>query len=149
MTQGRKASTKSTPEKEVRANAQRMFIEQLTCGETVTNAAKLARIDRKTAYNWRETDQVFADAWDGALEVGTEKLEKEATRRALESSDTLLIFLLKARRPNVYRDRISAELTGKDGKDLIGQSGVLVVPATMNIDDWEKLATNQTKVATK
>lgn len=149
MTNGRKACTKRTPEKDRKANAQGVFVEQLVKGETITAAAKAAGICRRTAYSWREWDKEFAEAWDDALEIGTEKLEAEATRRALEGSDTLLIFLLKARRPNVYRDRISAELTGKDGKDLIGQSGVLVVPATMNIDDWEKLATQQTKVATK
>lgn len=144
MTQGRKACTKSTPEKKVRANAQQVFIESLMKGETVTGAAKAAKIDRKTAYNWRESDETFAAAWDDALEAGTERLEQEATRRALESSDTLLIFLLKARRPKVYRDRVSAELTGAGGKDLNHRSGgVLVVPATMNIDDWEKLALQQ------
>jgi len=35
------------------------------------------------------------------------------------------------------------ELTGKDGKDLAGQSGVLVVPATMSLDDWQKAAAEQ------
>lgn len=33
-------------------------------------------------------------------------------------SDTLMIFLLKARRPEVYRERLSMEHTGKGGKDL-------------------------------
>lgn len=140
MTQGRKACTKYTPEKDVKANAQGVFIERLTKGETITAASKAAGICRKTAYNWRDSDEVFADAWDDAIEVGTEKLETEANRRALEGSDTLLIFLLKARRPKVYRERITAELTGKDGKDLVGHTGVLVVPATMSIEDWEKAA---------
>lgn len=140
MTQGRKACTKSTPEKDVKANAQRLFVEQLVKGQTITAASETAGICRRTAYNWRESDKEFAEAWDDAIETGTEKLETEATRRALEGSDTLLIFLLKARRPKIYRERITAELTGKDGKDLIGHTGVLVVPATMSIEDWEKAA---------
>ena len=43
------------------------------------------------------------------LEQTTEDLEAAAVRRATrryEPSDTLLIFLLKARRPDVYRDRV-------------------------------------------
>jgi hypothetical protein len=44
-------------------------------------------------------------------------------------SDTLMIFLLKARKPATYRERVSMEHTGKDGKDLpVAPAGVLVVP---------------------
>lgn len=118
MTRGRKACTKSTPEKEVKQNAMRTFVERLVKGETITAASKAAGVCRKTAYNWRESDKAFADAWDDAIEVGTEKLETEATRRALDGSDTLLIFLLKARRPKVYRERVSTEVTGPDGQPL-------------------------------
>lgn len=118
MTQGRKACTKRTPEKDIKANNQRVFVEQLVKGQTITAAAKAAGICRRTAYSWRESDKTFAEAWDDALEIGTEKLETEATRRALEGSDTLLIFLLKARRPKVYRERVSTEVTGPDGQPL-------------------------------
>lgn len=145
MTNGRKACTKRTPEKDRKTNAQLVFVEQLVKGETITAAAKAAGICRRTAYSWRDSDKTFAEAWDDALEIGTEKLETEATRRAMESSDTLLIFLLKARRPNVYRDRVSAELTGPNGAPLQAQSGVLVVPATLSIDEWEKVAQQQNK----
>lgn len=46
-------------------------------------------------------------------------------------SDTLAIFLLKARRPNTYRDRGSIELASPGGKPLapaVVAGGVLVVP---------------------
>lgn len=118
MTNGRKACTKRTPEKDIKANNQRVFVEQLVKGQTITAAAKASGICRRTAYSWRESDKTFAEAWDDALEIGTEKLETEATRRALEGSDTLLIFLLKARRPKVYRERVSTEVTGPDGQPL-------------------------------
>lgn len=125
MTRGRKACTKSTPEKEVKANAMRTFVERLVKGETITAASKAAGVCRKTAYNWRESDKAFADAWDDAIEVGTEKLETEATRRALDGSDTLLIFLLKARRPKVYRERVSTEVTGPDGQPLANVAPII------------------------
>jgi hypothetical protein len=47
-----------------------------------------------------------------ALDTGTDLLEDEVLRRALEYSDTLLIFLLKARRPAKYRERTIAEHGG-------------------------------------
>lgn len=49
-------------------------------------------------------------------------------------SDTLMIFMLKSRRPNTYRERGSIEHTGAGGKPLVpavAASGVLVVPGIM------------------
>jgi hypothetical protein len=45
-------------------------------------------------------------------------------------SDTLMIFMLKSRRPNTYRERGSIEHTGAGGKPLapVVGGGVLVVP---------------------
>jgi hypothetical protein len=71
-------------------------------------------VPRSTLYLRRRPDESFADAMADALETGTDLLENEALRRAKEGvarfyegevcgyvrkySDTLLIFLLKARR---------------------------------------------------
>lgn len=177
---GRKASTKSTSEKEANDLAKAIFIAALAEAMTITIAAEVAGIDRKTAYNWREKDEEFAQAWDAALEAGTDRLEQEAIRRAshgLEEpvvyqgqltpiwerdehgevklfahdtgakdpngnaviehrprqlvingqpqwltlrkpSDTLMIFLLKARRPEQYRERFQTEHTGPNGQPL-------------------------------
>lgn len=192
---GRRASSKSTPEKEVNDLAKAIFLAQLADAGMVTESAQAAGVDRKTVYNWRKNDKEFAQAWDDALEAGTEILEREAARRAVDGveepviyqgqptplyernqdgslkyrtvmvddgqggkiqrqepvplldeqgnpkfltirkpSDTLMIFLLKARRPDKYRERFTAELTGKGGKDLPApgvQAGVLVVPGIM------------------
>lgn len=89
-----------------------------------------------TAYNWRSENPEFAQQWESAKEAGVDALEDEARRRAFEGtsepifhqgmecgtiqkySDTLTIFLLKGARPEKYRERVSTELTGKDGADL-------------------------------
>ncbi len=82
-------------------------------------------IGRQTAYEWREQDPVLAQAWDEALAEYVDGLEAEADRRAVEGvikplfyqgkrlkaevreySDTLLIFRLKALRPQQYRERV-------------------------------------------
>jgi hypothetical protein len=109
------------------------FLEALAKGSTVTIACRAAGMSRVAAYHWRKDDEDFAKAWDEAVEDGTDILEEEAKRRALvgakkavyqngkfvgyvqEPSDTLMIFLLKGRRPEKFKDRVHAEHTGKDG----------------------------------
>jgi hypothetical protein len=72
----------------------------------VSEAAAAAGIARSTAYRYRSSHPDFEEAWGGVEERVTEELEQEAVRRAKDGSDVLLIFLLKARRPNMYRERI-------------------------------------------
>ncbi len=98
------------------------FIEALRQTGVVTRAARAAGVGRTTAYDHYKTDPDFARAWDDALEDACDEMEAEARRRAVEGtekpvyykgevvgtireySDTLLIFLLKANRPEKYRD---------------------------------------------
>ena len=97
----------------------------------VARACKAVEISRQTAYRWREENPDFAEAWEKALEIGITALEDEAHRRAFEGveepiyhqgdrigsvrkySDTLSIFLLKAHRPDKYRDNYKIDFTGK------------------------------------
>ncbi|MCH7667529.1 MAG: hypothetical protein IH936_16585 [Acidobacteria bacterium] len=60
-------------------------------------------------YDHREKYPDFAQAWDDAIEDGIDTLEAIAYKRAMESSDTLMIFLLKAKR---YQPRVSIEHSG-------------------------------------
>lgn len=110
---------------------QNKFIQRLVQTGNVSAACKRARISRQHAYEVRGQDEVFKAAWDEALEIATEALEFEARRRAavgvLEPvfhqglqvgtirrySDTLLIFLLKAHKPNTYRDNVHHEHEGE------------------------------------
>ena len=100
---------------------------------TVGAACQAARYSRATVYRWRKEDEEFRRRWDEADEQYVELMEHEADRRAVkgtsrpvfykgekvgqvrEYSDTLLMFRLKAKRPGVYRENSSVELTGKDG----------------------------------
>jgi len=100
----------------VTAKRKKMFLEKLRKFETVTHAAEAAGVRRKTVYEWRKNDPEFARAIDEVFEDVTDELEKEAHRRAKDGSDTLLIFLLKARRPAMYRENtLKLEHTGKGG----------------------------------
>ena len=66
-------------------------------------------ISRQAAYHAYDADEEFKSEWDSALEQACDSLEKEARRRALGQSDTLLIFLLKAHRPGKFREVIRTE----------------------------------------
>jgi hypothetical protein len=99
--------SKVTPEKKAK------FLSVLAEGGSVTQAARAIGVARKNVYEWRNKDEQFKADWDDAVEQGTDCLEDEAVKRAKDHSDTLLIFLLKARRKERYAER--QEYTGKDG----------------------------------
>jgi hypothetical protein len=100
------------------------FLKQLAAGGSVTSAARAIETGRSTVYQWRDDDVNFAKAWDDAIESGTDVMEDEAVRRAVEGvdrpiyykgkvvgavkeySDELLIRMLKARRKEKYSDRL-------------------------------------------
>lgn len=110
------------------------FLDALRAAEgggTVHGACEAAGIGRTTAYQARNADPEFAAAWDEAYDAGTEVLEAEAYRRGVtgypgrpvtfrgevvaeitEYSDTLMLALLKARRPEKYRERQEVRHSG-------------------------------------
>lgn len=88
------------------------FLTTLRKSGNVSQSARSAKIARRTAYARREIDEEFKAAWDEAIEEATDDLEEEARKRAIKTSDTLLIFLLKANRPGKYRETIRQEHTG-------------------------------------
>lgn len=84
-------------------------------------ACHACKIHRATPYQHREVSPEFAEAWKQAEEDACDLLEAEARKRARSSSDTLLIFLLKAHRPEKYREvsKTILALEGKSTDDLI------------------------------
>jgi hypothetical protein len=99
------------------------FLDALAQGTSVSGAAMQARISRKSCYDWRRDDPVFAKDWDEAIEAGTDALEDEMIRRAKTGilraiyqggrrvgveriySDSMAMFLVQARRPEKYRPK--------------------------------------------
>jgi len=92
----------ATPEKEREWYG--VFLSTLRNTANVRAACEKAHITRRTAYRNRDENAAFRDAWDEAIEDACDSLEAVARVRAQRSSDTLLIFLLKAHRPGVYRE---------------------------------------------
>lgn len=96
-------------------HAKKAFIAAFAELGIVGHAAKAAGVHRVTVYDWLEHDEQFAIEYRHAELAATESLEREAVRRAIAGSDTMLIFLLKARKPAMYRERYEVHHTGELG----------------------------------
>jgi hypothetical protein len=87
------------------ARHKKVFLEHFrNCGN-ITAAAQATGCVRRAIYRWQEDDDAFVAEFRDAELQATDGLEAEAWRRAMGGSDLLLIFLLKARAPEKYRER--------------------------------------------
>lgn len=151
----RRAATNATPQRMREA-----FLKELRRRGNVSDAARAAGVDRSTPYRWREAEPEFAAAWDEAIESVMDAMEGEAYRRAVEGvdepvfgriakdtdgqigtirkySDTLMNTLLKAHRPEKYRDKAAggvllnvtpeqlAQMSDDDLNELARKRGML------------------------
>lgn len=118
------AGQNRTPKKRRPALWEKAFIAALADSGVVSSACAAAEVARSTVYEQRKNYEDFAAAWDNAIEIAADALEAEIRRRALEGvqepiyykgvlvdhvrkySDTLAMFILKATRPQKYRERV-------------------------------------------
>lgn len=125
---------------------QAKFIKELARSGNVTKAAQKAKITRQHVYDVRDGQPEFAAAWKEAVEVAVELMEYEARRRAVTGvlepvfyqgmkagqvrkySDTLLIFLMKAHKPEMYSDRHRHEHTGSGGGPIVITEVIVEMP---------------------
>ena len=103
-------SAVSTPTSLRRPDWTPRFIEVFAATGNVRLAASAAGVSRDAPYKKAQRDETFAAAWLQAREDAIDMLEAEARRRAMTSSDTLLMFLLKSERPDKYRERVDVRL---------------------------------------
>lgn len=85
---------------------------------SITRAAKDVGIDRDNHYLWLYEDPEYAEEFARSRLIAGEVIEEEAVLRATREenpSDTLLIFILKGLKPNVYREYFKHEMTGANG----------------------------------
>jgi hypothetical protein len=108
--------------------AKHAFLQDYVRWANCTSACVAAGVTRATYYRWTEHDSEFVAAVKLAGEAATERLEREAWRRAtegspytrtsywhgepvgtdskIEYSDQLLMLLLRARKPDLYREKV-------------------------------------------
>jgi len=107
---------------------QRAFLKAFAESGLVGLAAKAADIDRGLHARWLKSSAAYRVAFETAHERAIETMEEEARRRAVEGvqeavyyegkvcghrlrySDNLLMFLLKAARPEKYVERSLVEM---------------------------------------
>ena len=124
----------------VRTDQRARFIAHIAATANVTAACELIGVSRATVYEWRAKDAAFCALWEDAVEMATDALEAEARRRALDGvqepivvmgriakdddgntlyvrkySDTLMQLLLRAHRPEKFRERTETKHVGPDG----------------------------------
>lgn len=116
-----KNRAKLTPKKKASAGEWKtVLLRVLAKTANVRASCQAANVSRQVAYQHRTEDAVFREQWEMALEEALELLEEAARKRAMKSSDVLLIFLLKAHRPEKYREQRSVrpETVSKDSASI-------------------------------
>jgi hypothetical protein len=113
-------ATKATLSARARARKPRRdwrpaFLKGFAKAGTVTGGCEKAHVARTTAYRERQRDEKFALAWADVEAGVTLQLESRAVELALGGDVRLIEFLLKARKPDVYREHHQVELAGPDG----------------------------------
>lgn len=136
--EGADRSRKGSGSAKLSTAARNAFLGVLRRSGNATLAAQAAGVGRQHAYVWRDRHPDFAAEWDAAIDEAKDLMEAEAWRRAMqgvtrekphyylgeevgreiirEYSDTMLIFLLKAARPDKYRDRLRIDMNIMDSE---------------------------------
>lgn len=112
-------------------DAQRAFLAAYGEMGVILRACKVAEVGRQSHYDWMAASPEYERAFAAAQEDAADNLEAEVYRRAVkgvkkpvgwykgvaggkvrEYSDVLLMFRLKALRPEKYRERQEIAVTG-------------------------------------
>ena len=94
--------------------AQVRFLNAYSLGGSILRACEATGMSRSNPYRW-SVDPDFSEALAQAKEAGVQRLEDWALYRATDQenpSDRLVEFLLKAARPEVYRERVDHRIAG-------------------------------------
>ncbi len=123
------------------ARRKSLALDLLSQGHTLAHVREVLGINRVTVFRWRQVDPSFAQAYSDAMEAGTDVIEQEARRRAVEGydrpvfqggklvgfervySDQLAAMLLRGRRPEIYRETTSRNTSATSIKIHGGLSG--------------------------
>jgi hypothetical protein len=124
------------------------IIDKLAEGKFISDICMELSVPMTLVRQWLQKDELFATAYNDAVSIQTDLLEKEAIRRARDGyqepvvskgevvydadgeplmvtrySDSLMMGLLKGRRPDVYGDK--REIKGSVGINVDGAKAAL------------------------
>lgn len=115
---------------------QRFLASFIENGGDISSACQVAGVSIATILTWKVNNPEFQRAFNQAKDLSTVILESEAVKRAtvgeqvpvfhqgrvvgtkVEKSDTLLTFLLKARKPDEYGDKNKVIIQSDNSKDI-------------------------------
>lgn len=122
-------------------------------GKVAFSARKAGFADTSYLHKLKQQDEEFAAEWAAAIDAAMDRFEDEAIRRAVEGvdkavmykgevvhyekeySDQLLMFMLRAGRPDKFRDNVNVSGT------ISANIGVAILPMTApKLEDWERAA---------
>ena len=86
------------------ARWQQTFLRALRQLPSVRDACRAARVSRQTAYRHRKANPEFAELWADAIAHAVDDLESVAFALAKAGDSSLISFLLRCHRPEVYKD---------------------------------------------
>lgn len=119
MEQDKNEAGDSTPQpikakKALKEHLKEPFLVQYAKNYSISDSAKAVNLNRNTIKRWRDADPIFEEKFREIDLTVTDKLQQRAILRALTDADSssalLLIFLLKAKMPEVYREKITHEV---------------------------------------
>lgn len=109
-----------------------VFLNVLSRIGTVAGAARATGVSVPSVNAARRRDPEFNLQVEEARQLAVDYLEQVAWDRATRHSDQLLMFLLKAHRPDVYNRATRSELSGPDGGPIPVKAYVGFDPAVWN-----------------
>lgn len=101
-----------SPKKDTRKER---LIEAFASGATWFEATRSAGVSERTVRRWCEADPEFAELVAEARCQADDQVEYQTYKNCLDpdpANNTLRIFWLKSRRPEVYRDTAQPETAG-------------------------------------
>ena len=113
-----------------RATAQKAFLDEFAHTGIVGDGCKAAQVSRQTVLDWRSSNETFATLYLEAEAFAADAIEREVFRRGVAGydeplvwqgmltgdsirrySDSLLALLIKAHRPDKFRERYDVRST--------------------------------------
>jgi hypothetical protein len=94
------------------------FLAVLASTGNVAFACKKVKVKRDTVYKHKRNDPAFAQEWKDSLSEAIDVVEGSLIHRATIDDTTAAIFLLKAHKPELYRERFTAEIAGIGGAPI-------------------------------
>jgi hypothetical protein len=88
------------------------FLKALSRNPNVALACRAAGINRTTAYRHREDIEAFALKWQEVLDASVDRVEAKAFELAYDGNERLIEFILKAYRPERFRERTELGVAG-------------------------------------